>query len=126
MQQQKFIMDIAIDMTNCIRNQHIEDIVVNLIQQWKKECQVTEGTSKSHKSDMMSAKLIKTKKQKNIKIPKNQEKRKTINKKKLKQKQNQEENLQNKQKDQQITEVKKKETMTKPKIFNLSNKVLSQ
>ena len=53
-------------------------------------------------------------------------KRKTINKIKLKQKQSQEENLQNKQKYQQITEVKKKETITKPKIFNLSNKVLSQ
>ena len=75
---------------------------------------------------MMPSKLPKTKKQKNRKIPKNQEKRKTINKNKLKQKQNQEENLQNKQKDQQITEVKKKETMTKPKIFNLSNKVLPQ
>ena len=50
----------------------------------------------------------------------------TINKTKLKQRQNQEENLQNKQQDQQIAEVKKKETMNKPKIFNLSNKVLSQ
>ena len=75
---------------------------------------------------MMLSKLAKTKKQKNRKIPKSQEKRKTINKNKLKQKQNQEENLQNKQKDQQITEVKKKETMTKPKIYNLSHKVLSQ
>ena len=34
--------------------------------------------------------------------------------------------MQNKQHNQQLTEVKKKETMTKPKIFNLSNKVLSQ
>ena len=74
---------------------------------------------------MMSSKLLKTKKQKNRKIPRNLEK-KTINKNKLKQKQYQEENLQNKQKDQQITEIKKKEIMTKPKIFNLSNKVLSQ
>ena len=75
---------------------------------------------------MMSSKPVKTKRQKNRKIPKNQEQRKTINKIKLKQKQNQEENLQNNQQDQQITEVKKKETMNKPKIFNLSNKVLSQ
>ena len=75
---------------------------------------------------MMSYKSVKTKRQKNRKIPKNEEQRKTINKIKLKQKQNQEENLQNKQQDQQITEVKKKETMNKPKIFNLSNKVLSQ
>ena len=73
----------------------------------------------------MSSKPVKTKKQKNRKTPKNKEKRKTTNKIKLKQKQNQEENLQNKQQDQQITEVKKKETMAKPKIFNLSNKVLS-
>ena len=76
---------------------------------------------------MMSFKLVKAKKQKkNRKVPKNQEKIKTINKTKLKQKQNQEEHLQGKQKYQQITRVKKKETMTKPKIFNLSNKVLSQ
>ena len=81
---------------------------------------------KSHKRDMMPSKLAKTKKQKNRKIPKSQEKRKTINKNKSKQKQNREENLQNKQKDQQVTEIKKKETMTKPKIFNLSNKALSQ
>ena len=72
---------------------------------------------------MISSKPVKTKK---TKIPKNKEKRKTTNKIKLKQKQNQEEYLQNKQQDQQITDVKKKETMTKPKIFNLSNKVLSQ
>ena len=72
---------------------------------------------------MISSKLVKTKR---TKIPKNKEKRKTTNKIKLKQKQNQEEYLQNKQQDQQITNVKKKETMTKPKIFNLSNKVLSQ
>ena len=74
---------------------------------------------------MMSFKPVKTKRQKNRTIPKNEEQRKTINKIKLKQKQNQEENLQNKQQDQQITEVKKKETMNKPKMFNLSNKVLS-
>ena len=35
-------MDIYIDMTNCIRTQHTEDIAVNLIQQWKKECQAEE------------------------------------------------------------------------------------
>ena len=45
--QQKFIMDIDIDMTNCIRNQHTEDIAVNLIQQWKKECQVAEERTKA-------------------------------------------------------------------------------
>ena len=72
----------------------------------------------------MSSKPVKTKKQKNRKVPKNQEK--PIYKIKLKQKQNQEENLPNKQQDQQITEAKKKETMNKSKIFNLSNKVLSQ
>ena len=44
--KQKFIMDIDIDMTNCIRNQHTEDIAVNLIQQWKKECQTTEERTK--------------------------------------------------------------------------------
>ena len=77
----------------------------------------------------MSSKPVKTAtttNKKNRKIPKNKEKRKTTNKIKLKQKQNQEENLQNKQQHQQITEVKKKETMTKSKIFNLSNKALSQ
>ena len=71
---------------------------------------------------MMSSKQTNKKR----KIPKNQENRKTINKNKLKQKQNKEENLQNKQQDQQITEVKKNQTMAKPKIFNLSNKLLSQ
>ena len=45
--QQKFIMDIDIDMTNCIRNQHTEDIAVNLIQQRKKECQVAEERTKA-------------------------------------------------------------------------------
>ena len=40
--QQKFIMDIDIDLTNCIRHQHTEDIAVNLIQQWKKQSQATE------------------------------------------------------------------------------------
>ena len=75
---------------------------------------------------MMSSKLVKTIKQKNRKIPKNQQKRKSINKSKLKQMQNQEENLQNKQQDQHIIKVKEKETMTKPKIFNISNKVLFQ
>ena len=74
----------------------------------------------------MPSKPVKIKIKKNRNISKNQEKRKTINKNKLKQKQNQEKNLQNKQQDQQITEVEEKETMTKPKIFNLSNKVLSQ
>ena len=34
--------------------------------------------------------------------------------------------MQIKQQEQQIIEVKKKETMTKPKTFNLSNKVISQ
>ena len=75
---------------------------------------------------MMPSKPVKIKIKKNRNISKNQEKRKTINKNKLKQKQNQEKNLQNKHQDQQITEVEEKETMTKPKIFNLSNKVLSQ
>ena len=74
----------------------------------------------------MPSKPVKIKIKKNRNISKNQEKRKTINKNKLKQKQNQEKNLQNKHQDQQITEVEEKETMTKPKIFNLSNKVLSQ
>ena len=46
-QQQKFIMDTDIDMTNCIRNQHTEDIAVNLIQQWKKECQMAEERTKA-------------------------------------------------------------------------------
>ena len=32
-QQQKFIMDIDIDMTSSIWNQHTEDTAVNLIQQ---------------------------------------------------------------------------------------------
>ena len=45
--QQKFIMDIDIDMTNCIRNQHTDDIAVNLIQQWKKECQAAEERAKA-------------------------------------------------------------------------------
>ena len=45
--QQKFIMDIDIDMTNCIRNQHTEDIAVNLIQRWKKKCQVAEERTKA-------------------------------------------------------------------------------
>ena len=40
-------MDIDINMTNCIRNQHREDIAVNLIQQWKKECQVAEKRTKA-------------------------------------------------------------------------------
>ena len=44
--QQKFIMDIDIDMTNCIRNQHIEDIAINLIEQWKNECQVAKERKK--------------------------------------------------------------------------------
>ena len=39
-------MDIDIDMTNCIRNQHTEDNAVNLIQQWKKECQAAEQRTK--------------------------------------------------------------------------------
>ena len=34
-------------MTNCIRNQHTEDIAVNLIQQRKKECQVAEERTKA-------------------------------------------------------------------------------
>ena len=45
--QQKFIMDIDIDTTNSIRNQHTEDIAVNLIQQWKKECQAAEERAKA-------------------------------------------------------------------------------
>ena len=45
--QQKFIMDIYIDMNNCIRNQHVKDIAVNLIQQWKKECQTAEEKAKA-------------------------------------------------------------------------------
>ena len=45
--QEKFIMDIDTDVTNCIRNQHTEDIAVNLIQQWKKECQVGEERTKA-------------------------------------------------------------------------------
>ena len=32
-------MDIDIDITTCIRNQHTQDIAINLTQQWKKECQ---------------------------------------------------------------------------------------
>ena len=74
----------------------------------------------------MPSKLVETKKLKSRKIPKNQDKSKTINKNNLEQNQNQEENLQNKQQGQQITKFKKKENMTKQKIFNLSNKVLSQ
>ena len=45
--QQNFIMDIDIDMTNRIRKQHTEDIVVNLIKKWKKECQVAEERTKA-------------------------------------------------------------------------------
>ena len=33
-------------MTNCILNQHTEEIAVNLIQQWKKECRVSEESTK--------------------------------------------------------------------------------
>ena len=40
-------MDIDIDTTNSIRNQHTEDIAVNLIQQWKKECQAAEERAKA-------------------------------------------------------------------------------
>ena len=60
---------------------------------------------------MMSSKLVKTKK--NRKIPENffSKKTKKTKKKKIY------------QQDQQINEVKKKDTMTKPEIFNLSNKV---
>ena len=61
--QQKFIMDIDIDTTNSIRNQHTEDIAVNLIQQ------------KPYKRDMISSKPVKTKKQKNMKIPKTKKKK---------------------------------------------------
>ena len=35
-------MDIDIDMTNCMRNQHTQNNAVNLIQQWKKECKAAE------------------------------------------------------------------------------------
>ena len=80
-------------------------------------------TQKGH--DVFQNWREKKNKPKNRKNPINQEKKAT-NKNKLKQKQNREENLQNKQQDQQVNEVKKKETMTKPKIFNLSNEVLSQ
>ena len=45
--QQKFIMNIDTDMINYIRNQHTKDIAVNLIQQWKKECQVAEERTKA-------------------------------------------------------------------------------
>ena len=45
--QQNFIMDIDTDMTNRIRNQHTEDIVVNLIKKLKKECQVAEERTKA-------------------------------------------------------------------------------
>ena len=31
-------MDIDIDITTCIRNQHTQDIAINLTQQWKKQC----------------------------------------------------------------------------------------
>ena len=82
-------------------------------------------TQKGHVFQNLKKKKKKKKKRKNRKIPIHQRKKAT-NKNKLKQKQNREENLQNKQQDKQINEVKKKETMTKPKIFNLSNKVLSQ
>ena len=40
-------MDIHLDMTNCIRNQHTEDISVNLIQQWRKECQAVDERTKT-------------------------------------------------------------------------------
>ena len=40
-------MDIHLDMTNCIRNQHKEDISVNLIQQWRKECQAVDERTKT-------------------------------------------------------------------------------
>ena len=40
-------MDIDIDMANSIRNQHTEDVAVNLIQQWKKECQAAEERTKA-------------------------------------------------------------------------------
>ena len=35
-------MDIDIDMTNCMRNQHTQNNAVNLIQQWKKECKAAQ------------------------------------------------------------------------------------
>ena len=40
-------MDIDIDIANSIRNQHTEGIAVNLIQQWKKECQAAEERTKA-------------------------------------------------------------------------------
>ena len=40
-------MDIDIDMTNCIRNQHTEDIAVNVIQ-WKNECHTGRRKNESH------------------------------------------------------------------------------
>ena len=40
-------MDINIDMTNSIRNQHKKDIAVNLIQQWTKECQAAAERKKN-------------------------------------------------------------------------------
>ena len=50
-------MDIDIDMTNCIRNQHTEDNAVNLIQQWKKKWQNKEQKSDLHKRKMVQRKL---------------------------------------------------------------------
>ena len=67
------------------------------------EADFLKGTSKSHNRDMISSKLVETKKRKkkkNRKNPKNQEKSKTVNKSNLEKKQNQEENLENKQQDQ--------------------------
>ena len=40
-------MDIDIDMANSIRNQHTEDIAVNLVQHWKKESQAAEERTKA-------------------------------------------------------------------------------
>ena len=46
-QQQKFIKETDIDMTNCKWNQHAQGIAVNLIQQWKKEWQAAEERTKA-------------------------------------------------------------------------------
>ena len=56
--QHKFIMGIDIDMTNSMRNQHREDIAVNVIQQWEKECLANKNGSK--KSETLNANKVLT------------------------------------------------------------------
>ena len=51
-------MGIDIDMTNSMRNQHREDIAVNVIQQWENECLANKNGSK--KSETLNANKVLT------------------------------------------------------------------